>query len=104
MRKTVKRNRYSKRRHTRRGGGTVYSKPKYPLLPPSPPSTPRNNKPEILTNNESLVSAKPGSKEYEERMARLLNIRERARNMYALMGRKIPKRSFNKYGYPKSAF
>ena len=108
MRKTVKHNRYSKRRYTRRrGGGIASSKPMYPPLPPSPPSTPRNNRPSILTNNESIIAAKPGTKEYEERKARLLNMKLRARRqtfMNILMGRETPKPSLNAYGYPKSAF
>jgi hypothetical protein len=108
MRKSIKRNIYNKKRYTRRkGGGIGFSKVTYPPLPPSPPSTPRNNKPFVLTNNESLTRVKPGSKEYEERKARLLNMKRRAHTqtfINKIMRREQPKVSLNSFGYPKSAF
>ena len=112
MRRTIKRNRYSKRRNTHRkqrkqskGGGIGASK--FPPLPPSPPSSPRINKPSILINNESLIPPKPESKEYLNRRARLLKMREGIykqswTNM--IMGREHPKPKLNSYGYPKSVF
>ena len=116
MRRPIKRNRYSKRRNTRRnprkqskGGGVGASKLQYPLLPASPPSTPRNNKPALSTNNESLIPPKPDSKEYLNRRARLLKMREDISKQSwtnMIMGREKPtlKPKLNSYGYPKSAF
>ena len=111
MRRTIKRNRYSKKRNTLRkqckGGGIGASKLTFPPLPPSPPSTPRNNTPAVLINNESLIPPKPYSNEYLKRRGRLLKMREGISKQSwtnMIMGREKPKPNLNSYGYPKSFF
>ena len=111
MRRTIKRNRYSKKQYTRRkqykGSGIGASKLQYPLLPASPPSSPYRNKPLVSTNNESLLPPKPDSKEYLNRRAHLLKMREGISKQSwtnIIMGREKPKPNLNSYGYPKSFF
>jgi hypothetical protein len=101
MRKTVKNNRYSRKRYTRRGGMNNGSR-KYPPLPESP-----INRPPILTNNEHLIPPKKETNEYKKRQARLLNIFTKARKqtlMNKILGRKLPEAKLNSSGYPKSFF
>jgi hypothetical protein len=101
MRKTVKHNKYSRKRHTRRGGMKNEPK-KYPPLPESP-----TNRPPILTNNESLIPPQRESNEYKKRQARLVNTFSKARErtlLNKILGRKRPEPKLNSYGFPKSFF
>ena len=85
-----------------KGKGLVSSKPQsYPKLPESP-----TNKPEIMTNNESLLPPKPGSEERERRFQDLLQRYQQLRPSLwnKIFGVKKPEVKLNKYGEPKSAF
>lgn len=105
MRKTIKRNRYSRRRKTYKGSGLASSKPlqissQYPELPESP-----TNRPIIGTQNENLAAITGNN-----RKKRLLPLAKRivnARNpsfINRLFGRKKPVPPINTYGNIKSAF
>ena len=110
MRKTRKQN-IKCRRKTRKGGGLFnFWKPSYPPLPPSPPPTPRNNKPQIPTNNESLRPIKVFSKEWYPRQ-RIKVLRRQMKEpsfLNKLLGRKVAANNkavtLNSEGQPLRSF
>lgn len=111
MRKTRKQIRKN-RRTTRKGGGLLdfIFKPSLPPLPPSPPPTPRNNKPQVATNNESLRPIKAFSKEWYPRQ-RIKVLRKEMKEpsfLNKLLGRKVAANNkavtLNSQGEPLRSF